>query len=96
MRESGATNTGLDDLICRFGIDAYVQKRIKKLPIAMRKRVELVCALLGNPKLMVPDEPLNSLDMQGVFAFKDILGYYRERGHIVRFPATYWIFSIPL
>jgi len=83
MKEMHSTNSEIDELICRLGIDAYAQKSIKALSFGMRKRVELACALLGNPELIVLDEPLNSLDIQGVLAFKDALKSCKEQGKIV-------------
>jgi ABC-type multidrug transport system ATPase subunit len=83
MRETRASDTDIDELICRFGVDVSAQKKIKKLSQGMRKRVELVSAFIGSPKLLVLDEPLNSLDIHGVLAFKDILNLCKERGHIV-------------
>ena len=83
MRETETSVSDIDYLISRFGINPYAQKKIKKLSRGMRKRVELVCTFIGNPKLIVLDEPLNSLDIQGVFAFKDMMNYCKERGNIV-------------
>jgi len=83
MKEFDAAETEIDALLCRFGIDTYGNKKIKKLSQGMRKRVELVCALLGDPKLLILDEPLNSLDIQGVLAFKDMLKDFKARGAVV-------------
>ena len=83
MREMNSTNSEVDELICHFGIEPYVQKSIKALSVGMRRRVELACAFLGNPDLIVLDEPLNSLDIQGVLALKDALKDCKKKGQIV-------------
>ena len=83
MREMGSTSSEIDELIHHFSITEYAHKSISDLSLGMRRRVELACTFLGSPKLIVLDEPLNSLDIQGVLAFKDMLKICKERGQIV-------------
>jgi len=83
MKETNSTKSEIDELIGQLGIDSYLEKNINSLSFGMRKRVELACAFLGNPDLIVLDEPLNSLDIHGVFALKDALEICKERGQIV-------------
>jgi len=83
MKDVGSSNSEIDELIHHFGIDSYVEKSIKTLSVGMRKRVELACALLGKPDMIVLDEPLNSLDIQGVLALKDALKVCKKNEQIV-------------
>jgi len=83
MKELGASSDDVKGHMRRFGIDTFEHKKIKSLSQGMRKRVMLACALLGTPKLLVLDEPLNSLDIDSVLAFKDTLKEHKERGAII-------------
>ena len=83
MKGIDASEEDISELINRFSIHAFTHKKIKALSQGMRKRVSLACAVLGNPKLLILDEPLNYLDIDSVFAFKEILKRHKERGCIV-------------
>ncbi|MDR0490641.1 MAG: ABC transporter ATP-binding protein [Oscillospiraceae bacterium] len=83
MKEINTVDADIHELICRLGIEPFMYKKIRKLSSGMRKRVELACSMLGNPKLLVLDEPLNALDIQGSLVFKDMLKDWNRRGAIV-------------
>jgi ABC-type multidrug transport system ATPase subunit len=83
MKELGASSSDVNLLMNRFGIDTFKNKKIGKLSQGMRKRVAIACALLGTPKLLVLDEPLNSLDIDSVLALKDELIEHKKRGAII-------------
>jgi ABC-type multidrug transport system ATPase subunit len=83
MKELKATEVDISDLLDRFGIRAYQNKRIRHLSQGMRKRVALVCALLGHPKLLILDEPLNALDIQSVIQLKREISALKSEGAVV-------------
>ncbi len=49
-----------------LGIEAYSRRRIRQLSLGNRRRVSIAQALLGEPRLILLDEPFNGLDAGGV------------------------------
>ena len=65
----------LGELCGRFQITSFYRERVRNLSGGMCKRVNIVCALLHNPSVLLMDEPSASLDL----VFKEELkGYIRD------------------
>lgn len=63
------------EALCRqFSIQELEKERVGNLSGGMRKRVNIVCALLGNPQILIMDEPSAALDL----VFKEELKGYIE------------------
>jgi ABC-2 type transport system ATP-binding protein len=71
------------DILCALGMESYLHKPIKKLSQGLKKRVAVAAAFLGNPSIVILDEPLNSLDIQSVIVLKRLIQDARSRGAIV-------------
>jgi ABC-2 type transport system ATP-binding protein len=57
------------------GLDAHAGQRVGGYSLGMRQRLGLACTLLGNPGVLVLDEPINGLDPEGI---KWIRGFLRD------------------
>lgn len=65
----------LEQLCERFKLQSFYKEKVKNLSGGMSKRVNIVCALLHNPPLLLMDEPSAALDL----VFKEELkGYIRD------------------
>lgn len=47
-------------------LDKQKNKKVSQYSLGMKQRLGLACALLGNPKLLILDEPTNGLDPSGI------------------------------
>ena len=56
----------VQELLTMLGLDAAAHKKVKTYSLGMRQRLGIAQALLGNPDVLVLDEPTNGLDPQGV------------------------------
>ena len=64
----------------KFSIGEFIQSRVDRLSGGMRKRVSIVCALLGNPEILILDEPSAALDIVFKEELKQYIREYTDRG----------------
>ncbi len=67
-----------------FGIDSYKGNRVATYSSGMAKKLSLVLGFLGNPKLILLDEPLITLDTQSVAVLQKLIqDYHRQASFII-------------
>lgn len=71
----------VEKIIDLIGLGTRIEDKVKKYSLGMKQRLGLGAALLGNPKLMILDEPTNGLDPSGILDFREIVKKAaKERG----------------
>lgn len=68
------------DVIGRLGLQAYAARRTRDLSLGNQQRLGLAKALLGQPHLLVLDEPANGLDPAGVTEIRQLLKTLAAQG----------------
>jgi len=72
-----------DEVLRLVELDSAAERRVKGYSLGMRQRLGLAAALLGDPELLVLDEPANGLDPEGVRWLRDFLRAFAAQGRTV-------------
>lgn len=73
----------IERAIERVGLSDAGKKKYKKFSLGMKQRLGIAAAIMGEPDIIVLDEPTNSLDDDGVELVKDIVTAEKQRGALV-------------
>jgi ABC-2 type transport system ATP-binding protein len=73
----------VDEVLRLVELDGAARRRVKGYSLGMRQRLGLAGALLGEPELLVLDEPANGLDPEGVRWLRDFLRAFVSEGRTV-------------
>lgn len=67
-----------DELLELVGLSDTGRKKVRNFSLGMKQRLGIAMVLLGNPELLLLDEPINGLDPAGVIEIRNLLKRLRE------------------
>ena len=83
-RLMGVPDGRADELLGLVGLDrSAARKRVRQYSLGMRQRLGLAHALLGDPEVLILDEPANGLDPEGMRWMRSLLRDFADRGGTV-------------
>jgi ABC-2 type transport system ATP-binding protein len=82
-RAGGHDEARADEVLDLVGLTADAKRKIKGFSMGMRQRLELASALIGDPDVLILDEPSNGLDPQGIAWLRDFMRYLAGEGRTI-------------
>ena len=84
QRTMGLPKGTVDQMLARVSLtDAEANRRVRNYSLGMRQRLGIATALIGDPEVLILDEPANGLDPAGIRWMRDLLRDYADRGGTV-------------
>jgi ABC-2 type transport system ATP-binding protein len=80
---AGLPDSRADEVLRLVELQDAGKRRVKGYSLGMRQRLGLAAALLGDPELLILDEPANGLDPEGVRWLRDFLRAFAAQGRTV-------------
>ena len=82
-RTNGVGERRVDQVIEQVGLGKAAGRRIKGYSLGMLQRLGIAAALLGEPRVLLFDEPVNGLDLDGVRWIRGLLRELADQGRTV-------------
>ncbi|WP_327145992.1 ABC transporter ATP-binding protein [Nocardia sp. NBC_01327] len=79
----GLPRRRVDEVIEQVGLTAVARKRAGGFSLGMGQRLGIAVALLGDPALLILDEPLNGLDPEGIVWIRNLMKAQAAAGRTV-------------
>ncbi len=81
--EAGVASPRIDAVLALVGLTADARRKVGGYSLGMRQRLQLAGALLGDPSVLILDEPSNGLDPQGIAWLRDLLRHLAADGRTI-------------
>lgn len=68
----GIDKKEIKNILNAVGLSNYINKKVREYSLGMKQRLGIAIALIGNPKFLILDEPINGLDPQGIEEMRNL------------------------
>jgi ABC-2 type transport system ATP-binding protein len=82
-RSNGIPRTRVGEVLDRVGLAGVAARRPRTFSLGMRQRLGLAAALLGDPPVLMLDEPVNGLDPEGIAWLRGLIRGLAAEGRTV-------------
>jgi ABC-2 type transport system ATP-binding protein len=81
--QAGVPRARVENVLELVGLMAAARRRVGGFSLGMRQRLALASALIGDPAILVMDEPFNGLDPDGISTMRTFLRQFADNGGTV-------------
>lgn len=78
-----------DKVLDMVGLTEAKNKKVNNLSMGMKQRLGIAKALIGNPQLLILDEPINGLDPKNIVALRTLLKKLNEEKNVTIFISSH-------
>lgn len=83
LKYNGGYREDLTTAVKRYQITDCLENYVDELSLGTRRKIAIILAFLGNPDVIILDEPTNGVDTQGIITLKEDIAAAREREAVV-------------
>ena len=73
----------LKECLIKVGLDPEDRRSYRKYSLGMKQKLGIAAAIMGNPEIVILDEPINAIDESGVGNIRKILAELKQKGSII-------------
>jgi len=89
-------NRRIDEVLEEVGLNQTNKKLVKHFSLGMKQRLAIAQSLIGNPKLLILDEPTNGLDPSGICEIRELILKLRSKYNITILLSSHLLSEIEL
>lgn len=86
----------IDECLKLTGLFKYKNEKIKNYSLGMKQRIGMAMAILSNPQILILDEPLNGLDVEGMVDMRNLILNLSQEHNTTFFISSHLIHDIEL
>jgi ABC-2 type transport system ATP-binding protein len=72
-----------DEVLDLVGLTPAAKRKVKGYSLGMKQRLGIACAMVGDPRVLILDEPANGLDPEGIRWMREFLRAFAQQGRTV-------------
>jgi ABC-2 type transport system ATP-binding protein len=80
---NGLPTKRVDEVLEIVGLQSVAKKRVGQFSLGMKQRLGIASVLLGDPRVVILDEPANGLDPEGIRWIREMLKHLASQGRAV-------------
>ncbi|MCR5786698.1 MAG: ABC transporter ATP-binding protein [Acholeplasmatales bacterium] len=79
----GGDKEAIPSLLKKVGLDNTNNKKVGQFSLGMKQRLGIAVSLIGNPDILILDEPINGLDPKGILEMRNLFKSLKEEGKTI-------------